>query len=354
MATFFDVLRAGLWGESLSSLTTADALAALQEAERQSVVGVVFDAINGNGIRLYSRQVFEYYSMSLQIEHQNTLVNKELCALARLFSDNGIRYAVVKGQIAAQCYRKPKLRQSGDIDFYCDTENFERAKALIEQEWDAVYEVTENTSHLAFCHNTIDFEQHSRLIMLNNKRLEAYWGKVLANDDEHFVTINNQQVHTLSPTLHALYIFLHLYRHLLGLGIGIRQFCDLAMMLHSSKGDIDHEALRYHLKVLGMERAYRACGCILIKKLGLPPNEFTYITDKKDLHYAKKILDVVMYRGNMGKYNKKGGMYGAMHNLEATGIKFAHFFKFMPLAPAYSCRWIVNEMKRKISNKLFR
>ena len=62
--------------------------------------------------------------------------------------------------------------------------------------------------------------------------------------------------------------------------------------------------------------------------------------------------DVVDYRGNMGHYNLKGGYEGMWHNLEATGIKIAHFMKFMPLAPGFSCGWLTAELKRKITKKL--
>ena len=61
---------------------------------------------------------------------------------------------------------------------------------------------------------------------------------------------------------------------------------------------------------------------------------------------------MVMYRGNMGHYNLKGGYQGLWHNLEATGIKIIHFLKFMPLAPAFSWNWLVAELKRKITRKL--
>lgn len=74
--------------------------------------------------------------------------------------------------------------------------------------------------------------------------------------------------------------------------------------------------------------------------------------NSSDKQSAECILDVVMYRGNMGHYNLKGGYQGLWHNLEATGIKITHFLKFMPLAPAFSWNWLLAELKRKISKKL--
>lgn len=352
MSKFFKILRAGLWDETLDALTPAEALVSLQEAERQTVVGIVFDAINSCGVRLKSQQVLEYYSRCLKIEQQNALVNQELCALAHLLSENGIRYAVVKGQVAATCYGRPQLRQSGDIDFYCDAENFERAKALIVKEWGAEYKITENTSHIAFNHNGIEFEQHSRLAQFYNKKLDAYWNKVLSSDKGMVVSIQQLSVKTLSPTLHSFYIFIHLYKHLLGLGVGIRQFCDWAMMLHAYKERLDHEALCEYLSFFGLEKAYKACGCILVDKLGLPASDFSYVLTEQDRKYSVCILDIILYRGNMGHYNKRTVAGGWKHDLEAIGIKWSHFFKFFPLAPKFTSRWILHEMKRKIRNRL--
>ena len=143
-----------------------------------------------------------------------------------------------------------------------------------------------------------------------------------------------------------------MYHHLLELGVGLRQFCDWAAILHACKNEIDHDAIRKHLKILGLERAYCACGGIIIDYLGLPEDEFTYELVSSDKRYTMRILDVVMYRGNMGHYNLKGGHQGLWHNLEATGIKIIHFLKFMPLAPAFSWNWLVVELKRKITRKL--
>lgn len=86
-------------------------------------------------------------------------------------------------------------------------------------------------------------------------------------------------------------------------------------MSHGKSGSVGyrelkmhHRAIRKHQELLGMERAYRACGCLLIDYLGLPKDDFTYEVNGNDKQYAERILDVVMYCGNMGHYNLKGGI----------------------------------------------
>jgi hypothetical protein len=156
------------------------------------------------------------------------------------------------------------------------------------------------------------------------------------------------EVRALSPTLHTLFIFIHLYSHLIGVGVGFRQFCDLAVMLHACREEIDHDRLRGMLRTLGMERAFRAVGCILTESLGMPAEDLGYALSDKDRRYAQRLFAIVRYRGNMGHYNKRYGFSGWRHSIEAAGIKISHFMKLWPLAPAYSCRWIAFELTKKI------
>ena len=100
--------------------------------------------------------------------------------------------------------------------------------------------------------------------------------------------------------------------------------------------------------MLGMKKAYRACGSILIDYLGLPKQELGYEVTEYDRRYARKILSVVFYRGNMGHYNKKNGFHGWPHKVEAAAIKISHFMKFMPLAPRYSFHLLWHVFRRNI------
>lgn len=323
------------------------------QATKQAVVGTVFDGIQKLPKEQWPPQSvkFEWIGQTEQIRQQNRKVNAVLKELAMLFNDNHIRYAVVKGQIVGSYYSDPQSRQAGDIDYYVEEQDFERAKHLIEKEWGVTFEETEGHHHIEYGYKGVLFEQHHTLIKLYDKEKNEYWGSLM-KDAYETLEIDGVAVSVLPPTLHSLYIFLHLYHHLLELGVGLRQFCDWAAILHTCNQTIDRDAIRRHLEALGTERAYRACGCLLIDYLGLPKDDFAYEVDCDDKQYAERILDVVMYRGNMGHYNLKGGYQGVWHNLEATGIKIIHFLKFMPLAPAFSWNWLVAELKRKITRKL--
>ena len=378
----FELLRIALgYRHQLSRVPSEkEWCAVFEEAQRQAVTGICLagiDRLMVHDSRFMVNMPFllkmEWIGQSEQIKQQNEKVNGVLRELASLLNENGVRYAVVKGQTIASYYSRLMvlgrakrqsraqgegltdnlglLRQAGDIDFYVAPEDFERTKQLIKDAWRVTYEETEGHHHAEFEYKDVPLEQHHKLIKLYDKKKEGYWDELM-HDAFSEQEIGGVKVSVLSPTLHSLYIFLHLYHHLLELGVGLRQFCDWAVILHSCKEEIDHEAIRRHLKVLGMEKAYKACGAILVEKLGLPADNFTYELNGSDRKYGRKVMDVVEYRGNMGHYNLKGGYEGMWHNLEATGIKIAHFMKFVPLAPGFSCGWLTAELKRKITKKL--
>ena len=353
-APLFCLLRNALWGNCETVITdVTKSQRILKEAEKQAVTALVLDAMDKRGVKLPEEVVVDYLLYSLQVEQDNKQLNAAVWALDSLLAKNGINYAIVKGQAVGSLYPNPLLRQSGDIDFYCDRENFEKAKDVLQQSWCVEFDVANSDHHLHFDYKEVTFEMHYALESLYNNQKNKYWKKLIDRDKGCEVVAGGNSIKTLSPMVHTLYVFLHLYHHLMELGIGLKQFCDLAMMLHTYKSDVFQETLRHHLKELGMEKAFRACGSILVYQLGLPSEEFLYPLTGRDIHYGKRILDVVLYRGNMGHYNKKSGFQGWRHNIESTGIKLSHFVKFMPLAPSYNFRWLGHELVRKIRVKMW-
>ena len=99
-----------------------------------------------------------------------------------------------------------------------------------------------------------------------------------------------------------------------------------------------------------MQRAYRACGTILTDYLGVTEEELGYKLTWRDRHYTKRIIDIVDYRGNMGRY--EGSFLvnesAKVHRRKAVFIKLAHFIKLAPLAPSFSVRWMISLFHDKV------
>ena len=343
-----DILRTSLFGQPAKFQHSVYPVDILYEAEKQAVTPIVFQALVEIDVNLPSEVVFQQIGIQQQVVQRNALLNELVTSLTQLFHNYEVDYAIVKGQVAASYYPEPRLRQSGDIDFFCDEKNYPKAIKALKKEWDVNLESGNGEFHDAFDFHGVNFEMHHTLTHFYHQDKDIYWKKILSETPYYKVKINGCNVSTLPPTIHSLYVFIHLYHHLLELGVGLRQFCDWAMILHSCKDKINHEVLKCHLQIFGMEKAYRACGAILVRYLGLPADEFTYELTDTDLRYADKILDVVFYRGNMGHYNKKGGFHGWRHKLESSVIKLSHFVKFYPLAPSFMRDWGWSVIKSRL------
>ena len=320
----------------------------LSLAEKQAVSGLISDSLIRHAVKLPSMRVFELVGLQECIKQNSQQINKGASELHLLFERNHIKYAIVKGQVVASYYPEPLLRQSGDVDFYCDSHHFDNSLKVVRDTWGVVAETEDSEYHAHFDFKGVTFEGHFALALFFNKRKDNYWRQLLDNDNGDIININGVGVRTLSPTLHVLFVYLHLFHHLVGLGVGSRQLCDWAILLHYANSKINQRQLQMHLKALGMEGFYRACGSILVDYLGLPEKEFGYAINSKDRKYGKKILNIVLYRGNFGQYNKLNGFCGWKHKVEASFIKISHFLKFVPLVPDYSFRWIWHEFITKV------
>ena len=344
-------MRDALWRNDsdiqLKELSDDEIAQVLSIAEKQAVSGLIIDSLFRHDVRMPQQWVFETIGLLEQIKQQSRAINLGAVKLNELMSDDGIGYVIVKGQTVASKYPDPLIRQSGDIDYYCDAKNFPLSQTAIKKYLGTEPKRDVSDRHVHFNYQEVTYEGHFSLTSMYNKKRDQYWQWLLDNDNGTIVDIAGNQIKTLSPTLHTLYIFIHLYCHLLALGVGLRQFCDLAVMLHYCKMQIDMKALKIQLGELGLERAYKACGAILIDRLGSSQEDLGYRLTDSDRKYGDKILDIVMYRGNMGHYNKRNGFSGWKHKMEALGIKVSHFVKLMPLAPGYSCGWLWHEITRQ-------
>ena len=351
ISLLFSLLRESLWRNvviTINELSAEHAKNLFALAEKQAVLGLLIDALIRNNVRMPQREVFKAVGGLEQIKRVNYRVNDGVVKLHQIMEKYSVNYAVIKGQVVASYYPDALIRQSGDIDYYSNPGYYDRSMQAVKEIWGIQPEVHGSEKHADFEYEGNRYEAHFLLTDLHSRQRNKYLQRLIDDDKRGTIDINGARVRTFSSTLHSLYIFLHFYYHLLELGVGLRQFCDWAMILHTCKDEIDHEAIKKHLKVFGMEKAYRACGAVLVRDLGLPANEFTYELTDYDMRYADKILDVVFYRGNMGHYNKRSGFHGWKHKLESTGIKLSHFIKFYPLAPSFMRDWAWGVVKSRL------
>lgn len=332
--TFFKLICSELWQSPVTvSPDDADWARLLEEAGRQSVIGLTVHALIRNHVRLEKPLSVKACSDLVQIKQKNIRMNADLQRFTAFMNRHQVRFAVVKGQTVAACYPISELRQAGDVDFYCDPDDIPRIKNLLTTALHLSLTTEPTEKHYAFQADGFNYEMHYSLNDFACRRHQDYWNQILKNDTYGRVIIGGQPIPTLSPTLNALYLFVHIFYHLITTGIGLRQFCDLALFLHVCADTIDRPLLRRHLQQLDMEPAFRAVVALLAARLALPAADNPFTLKPVDYRRARRIENGILATGNFG--NKRPHRFSTprLHSLETGIMTFRNIFRYLPLAP---------------------
>lgn len=326
-------IRNALWGNETPVKQNENWMAIMKVAKQQAVFGLVLHGaeklMTGN---VPKEKVFEWVATTEKIRQQNLLMNKDIIGLHQFIQVQEIDYRIVKGQVVACCYPQPLLRQSGDIDLYCTKEHYDRFLNLLQSKGIKIhYDASEK--HVEFERHGFLYELHWTLNNFSKRKWQEYFDRILQEDKGMTVNIGGTEIPTLSPTMNALYIFIHLFHHLIHSGVGLRQLCDWMMWLHQYKDEINKEELNRHLKALELERPYRVLGAVLVEQLGLPDNEFPLVITDRDRRRSKKIMADIMKMGNFGHNKQKTDGLGLVHSLQTGWQMMCQSVKYVDLAP---------------------
>lgn len=326
---FFALLRYALWKskeELPKELTETEISRLIGIAEEQTVMGLVGDALIHHEITLPRQFVPKIVWMTEHVRQSNQLVNEELKSLVKLPLAN---YAVVKGQTVASFYPSPLLRMSGDIDFL--VRDYLTARSVLGQCWQVELPEVLIDKEIAFKHNGVIYEIHTELIRFGCRRHQRYWEELMKRDFG-MVDIEGIGVPTLKPTIYSVYVFTHLFFHFIREGVGFRQMCDWAMVLHHYKNNINQDELKMILGQLGLLKAYQVFGCILVNKLGFVG--FPIKIEDNDHRWMGRILTDILKEGNFGRYVRKRKSLGWRYKMETMRLTFWKCVKYWPLAPS--------------------
>lgn len=360
--TFLRFLRSAIWGkpEQLTGreMTLNQYQSLMKLAQQQAVAALLAQAIMDSGLRLPRQAAAEVFALTEATRQRNKEMDEAVVALCREMEERNIRIVVFKGQTLAPLYPDPGLRQSGDIDFACHPDDWDKTELYFRKELNLEIEDNVTKKHLSFERNGIEYELHRSMTEFCRPKNQHYWDRVVMPEiweTIDFIEINGRKVPTLSPLHNLLYVFVHIFHHLMSEGIGLRQFCDFALcakegpLLTSPKGG----DLEKHLKGLGLLGAYTGLGAILTDYLGLPEEEFPLPISQDDHRRAPKLLEDIWEKGNFGKNEKYSQARGVIHGIEHLGRIFQQAWKFGHYAPAEAW-WRVPYMFQWWGKKILR
>lgn len=342
----FSLLRSGLWGRPDAALPGGPLSEAAWEevlalAERQTVAGVAYLGLH------HLPELFEppvgilvrWAAKADAIERRNARMGEALGELCVLFRQNGISPVLQKGHDVAAMYAYPMLRECGDIDFYFTSEEEQAAaSAIVAGHGCRVRRASDGSD--CYSWNGIPVEHHRRLLDIYSpfrkrvaERLESEYGfedRRIRTGAESGASV---LVRVPSPMLKLLMLNLHILKHAVGRGVGLRQVCDMAVACSVLHGEIDSREAESLIRRAGIRRWTRVLQSFMVSCLGLDPGQLPYQDSSAS---PDALLDLIISGGNFGRFasGSAGGEASSLRRKFNTAASFLRNSGFsMAVAP---------------------
>ena len=320
---FFEFLRFSIGSESdiPSSLKEADWKELFRIAQKQCLVGILFDGIQKlppAEVGLSKDLLLQWMMQCQMLEKANVRLNDAAILVSEWFLKKGFRTCILKGQGNALMYPNPYARTPGDIDIWVEGGD----KRVISF-------VRSISPHEKACYHHIEFpsykgvevEVHYRpsflLCFWYNRKLQKYYERVKEEQLSHRVMLGEQGEIAI-PTVEFNLIFqlTHIYAHLMNEGIGLRQLVDYYFVLSILSVNCEMlTSLQKELKELGLWKFAGAIMYIMQEVFGMPASRLIVPPNEK---YGKFVLNEVLEAGNFGKHDERNrfGRSKLGHNLQ--------------------------------------
>lgn len=246
---------------------------------------------------------------------QHKRLNKKLHQVFDFLRQKNFAPVLLKGQGNAARYADPVMRQCGDIDVYIGPRDFERACQCIGQlvGYDAVgiCRVSNKHMHLNLSDNDI-LELHRIAERMHMPWLDDHFQQMSAEQllpaNIERVSIGGHDIEVPPRSFNVLYVFNHLWHHLMLGGIGLRQLCDWCILLHEAYGTLDLPWLEAELRHLHLIRGWKIMGRIAVTRLGLSTTEMPFYTERYDAQ-SNLVWQQIMEGGNFGRHGGERNTY---------------------------------------------
>ncbi len=221
---FLYFLRVGLWGEAEGPCPESLPEETWRELFRmsceQAVCGVWVDGVSQTACRPPERLWTQWIFHTARIGQMNRWLRQVEERWLENLRGQGMEGEVFKGSSAGRWYRKPLLRCYGDIDLVV-WKGWERLAGYLQA---AGYRCVPEGGSWAMQDGQASIEWHPCREFVYNPWINGRLQRMLRAD-------------RTGPELYVVCLILHLRRHVLTYGIGLKQVCDVAVMLRRAPLD---------------------------------------------------------------------------------------------------------------------
>lgn len=314
---FFDLLQVALGHkEQLAFVPSASEWKHLyQLLEQHSLLGIGYCAIK----RLPKEQqppeqiLTDWIWQMQRVKDRNqTLTKRSTDAYSGLIR-HGFDACLLKGQGNALYYGEmADYRQSGDIDIWVvphEQPADQPRRRVIEFVQKMFPQTVLRFHHILFpIYSNAEVELHFVPVYLNNPMLNFRLKRWLESQREqqmvHRVQMNGHEVALPTVSFNALYLLLHIYKHIFEEGIGLRQLMDYYFVLQQlhTLDEAECTTLRQMLKSLRLESLAGAVMFVLHQVFAMP-DEWMIVQPRRRVGLS--LLSDIMQTGSFGYFDTR-------------------------------------------------
>ncbi len=225
----------------------------------------------------------------------------------------GYRSCILKGQGVAAMYPTPSLRQSGDIDIWVEG-GHKKIVGFLREHFKVGHVVYHHCEVRMF--KGFNVEVHFTPSWMNgpcaDRRLQKYFSSHARAQFDNYDSSLGFSVPT--PRFQAVHLLLHIYRHVLDEGVGLRQLMDYSILLRRLEDKDREEALK-DIRFLKLDKFAAGLMAVLAEVFGLDERDMLC---KPDSRQGRFLLDEIMVSGNFGRYDVRNA-----HSADETRVMHA-------------------------------
>lgn len=352
----FILLRAGLWEapellRNFPPLTAVEWETIYEQSKRQTVSGIIYQALSYLPEEQLppSSLLLRWTARVHRIELSYSRMERAIASLAKIFGSEGLHPVLQKGHAVAQFYPQPQLRVCGDIDLYFPEAQRREADDIISRRGAALHHAPDGASVYNF--GGIEVEHHSRLIELSSPLASRRLQSLLALKPRPLTLSDGTVIDTPAPLTNLIMINVHIMKHSIGMGIGLRHFCDYAVAYRRLIPKIGEKKYLDTCRQLGIARWTNILHSFINNYLSCPIFPALPVS-RHFRHLPQRLLSLVMEGGNFGLFRREKVERGGSATLRRKSGTLRAFLSngslAMRLAPAETLATILRLVRGNV------
>lgn len=302
---FIDILSAGIRGKSADKVYyNVEWDEVIDLADKHKVEGIIYLALRKSKLisnigeekisLLKQKAAITGITQSRHISGLSTVLNK--------INERNIPVIVLKGLVVREFYPQPDQRSMNDADILVHEGDVEKVKQLLIDMGYVYLEDHKASHHIALVHHKYPFiELHWNLFKRDgfSNELEHYerliWRRAIK------VNVGEAEVLSLSYEDLALHLCMHMAAHLAATGFGVRQLCDLVLLVEHNGDEIDWNSFIMKARMYGFEKFGKIIFLLCNKLFNMEAPKEINIKVVNNKKYVSALLDEIFEAGVHGK-----------------------------------------------------